>query len=92
MTGWTLEDEIERAWELLTCTEPSRCYGAYPVRHYFLTESNHLVYGQAAERVSHKLAEVGYYTHAVTLADFRADVFHAHNEGQAIKKARTLGR
>ena len=92
-TEWTIENEIEWAWTLLTRdadAKPHAC--AYPVRHYFLTDSGKLVYGEKAERASAKLVEVGYYTPAITLEHFREDVFHAHNVGQPVKKARTLGR
>jgi hypothetical protein len=79
MTGWTLEDEIEFAWERLTRLGCHPRTGLYPVRRYFLDDAGRLMHGTEAERAQGRLHEVGYYTGQVTRENFRADVFYVHN-------------
>lgn len=81
MTCEALELEVERAWVSL-----SNLYGKKN-RTFFLTESGRLLSGWVTQRTSSDLIEVGTYTRAVPLADFRADVFFAFEQTKGRRRA-----
>jgi len=76
----SLEHEIERAWNALLRT--------YRPRQLFLTEAGFIVWGERAQRSSHKLHEIGTFTRAISLADFREEVFYAFDQACGVRHAR----
>lgn len=78
MTTEALELEVERAWVALA--------NLYGLRTLYLTSTNRLRWGWVADR-AHEVTEVGTYTRAVPLQDFREDVFFAYEQSTGRRRA-----
>ena len=77
--------EVERAWNALVRTQCHPITGKAPQWTFYLTERDRIVWGRPAAQASGRLFEIGTFTFAIQLSEFRDEAFGVYDSTHRAK-------